>query len=256
MPSTKNLILARALGLAARDIPVFPCRSNKIPCCPTGFKAATTDAGTVVRLWREYPGPLVGVPTGSASDIDVLDVDPRHNGDAWLDKNLERIPPTSTHETRSGGFHLLFRHVDGIRNSAGKIAPGVDVRGEGGYVIWWPAEGLEIIDDHKIAPWPNWLLIQIRSNVTNILPQSDTKGRTYAKNALRSAVERIAAAQEGTRNNELNREAWKLARFLATGDLTPRELCEHLAIAAKTAGLSDEEITRTLLSAITKRRAV
>jgi hypothetical protein len=63
------------------------------------------------------------------------------------------------HKTRRG-HHLIYRMPDTeIRNSASKIAPGVDVRAEGGYVIWWPAHGLDAIGDmDDITPPPRWLI--------------------------------------------------------------------------------------------------
>jgi hypothetical protein len=128
-----------ALLLADKGIPCFPCLASKAPACPNGFKAATTHAERLTSLWKRYPAPLIGVATGATSGIDVLDIDPRHNGDKWLSENAARLPISRIHHTRSGGWHILFKHRAGIRNSANKIAPGVDVRGDGGYVIWWPA---------------------------------------------------------------------------------------------------------------------
>jgi Primase C terminal 2 (PriCT-2) len=58
--------------------------------------------------------------------------------------------------TRSGGRHLLFLHREGLRTSKGQIAKGVDVRGEGGFVIWWPREGLAV-EDRPLADWPEGL---------------------------------------------------------------------------------------------------
>jgi len=83
----------------------------------------------------------MGVPTGAVSGLDVLDVDAA--GLVWLDQNYSRLPATRAHETRSGGRHLLFNHAQGLRCSAGRVATGVDVRADGGYVIWWPREGFE-----------------------------------------------------------------------------------------------------------------
>jgi hypothetical protein len=108
-------------------------------------------------LWRRWSGDLIGVPTGPVNGFDVLDIDPRHGGDAWLSEYRFRLPTTRTHETRSGGLHILFQHAEGVRNSAGKIGAGVDVRGAGGYIIWWPAAGCSV-ENHALAEWPAWLL--------------------------------------------------------------------------------------------------
>ena len=65
------------------------------------------------------------------------------------------VTPTRPHRTRSGGLHLIFGHYDGLKCSAGKIARGVDVRADGGYILWWPAAGLPMLSDAPIAPWPD-----------------------------------------------------------------------------------------------------
>ena len=96
------IVPARALRLAARGIPSFPVLENKAPACPLGFKAATCDVDGMKALWGRWPGPLVGVVTGAASGFDVLDIDPRHGGDAWLSAHLDRLPTTRLHITRSG----------------------------------------------------------------------------------------------------------------------------------------------------------
>jgi hypothetical protein len=88
--------------------------------------------------------------------FDVLDVDVA--GLSWLDEVWDRLPPTRAHATRSGGRHLFFRHVDGLRNSVSRIADNVDVRADGGFVIWWPRQGLRVLSDAEIAEWPDWLL--------------------------------------------------------------------------------------------------
>src|SRR5262245_40652090 len=119
----------------------FPCSFQKRPLTQWN-KTARRDAD--ITGWQ-----LVGVPTGSVSGFDCLDVD--ISGLSWLNANCDRLPPTRVHETRSGGRHFLWRHVDGVRNSAGKIAPGVDVRGEGGMVVWWPQAGFRVLSDAPIA---------------------------------------------------------------------------------------------------------
>jgi len=126
----------------------FPCTFQKRPLTQWN-KTAKRDAD--IKGWQ-----LVGVPTGSVSGFDVLDVDVAGLG--WLDEVWDRLPPTRTHATRSGGRHLFFKHVDGLRNSAGRVREGVDVRADGGFVIWWPRQGLRVLSDAEIAEWPAWLL--------------------------------------------------------------------------------------------------
>jgi Bifunctional DNA primase/polymerase, N-terminal len=146
------------ISLEGTPLPIFPCRANKRPACPHSYQQAAIHPDDIAELFRRYPGPLIGVPTGSASGIDVVDIDPRHGGDRWLAKHRDRIPQTRTHETPSGGLHLLFRHTVGLRCSAGRIAPGVDVRSTGGYVIWWPAQLCRVLVEGPSTEWPEWLL--------------------------------------------------------------------------------------------------
>jgi hypothetical protein len=78
MRSRTSASLASALVLASHGLPCFPCHADKRPVTPHGFKDATRDGEKLCALWAQHPGPLVGVPTGEISGIDVLDIDPRH----------------------------------------------------------------------------------------------------------------------------------------------------------------------------------
>jgi hypothetical protein len=152
---------ARALSAAlVLGLPAFPCRVDKTPACPHGYCDATADPVTLRELWRRYPAPLAGAPTGEASWLDALDIDaPRHPETAeWWMAHRGRLPQSRMHRTRSGGLHLLFRHAAGLRCSVSRIAPGIDVRADGGYVVWWPAAGEPVQCDAAPAPWPQWLL--------------------------------------------------------------------------------------------------
>jgi hypothetical protein len=124
----------------------FPCNEEKRPRVAHGFKNARR---------ADWQSPLVGVPTGAASGLDVLDIDPEGRG--WYEANFSALPLTQAHETQRGGLHLLFRHAEGLRCSAGRIAAGVDVRADGGYVVWWPRQGLPA-EQWPICEWPGWLL--------------------------------------------------------------------------------------------------
>jgi hypothetical protein len=128
-------------------LPKFPCSAQKTPLTARGFHDARS--GVNDEGW-----PLVGIPTGKLSGIDVLDIDP--DGVGWFDLNFDALPSTRAHSTRRG-LHLLFNHADGLRCSTGRIAKGVDVKADGGYFIDWSREGYPF-DDNPITEWPNWLL--------------------------------------------------------------------------------------------------
>lgn len=153
-----NNTLAAALDYASRGIPIFPCDATKRPVIAGGFKAATTKPNALRRMFAIPGAELIGVPTGYASRVDALDIDPRHGGHDWLTENVRHLPETRTHRTLSGGRHLLFRSDPHVRCSAGRIAPGVDVRGEGGYIIVPPSPGYAVINAAPVRPWPLWLL--------------------------------------------------------------------------------------------------
>jgi putative DNA primase/helicase len=148
-----------AANWAAIDVPTFPVAVDKRPCCVGGFKVATTDSAEHDRMFADPRAAYVAVPTGPVSGFDVLDIDPGKGGDEWLRANEHRLPPTRRQHTRSGGVHLFFRHAPGLRNSASRIAPGVDIRAEGGYVVDWESAGL-YAEGSGWAEWPTDLLIE------------------------------------------------------------------------------------------------
>jgi hypothetical protein len=146
-------------------LPIFPCKLNKSPLTPNGFYNAI--AGADYSIW-----PRVGVATGAVSGIDCIDIDP--DGMAWLEANRYRLPLTREHQT-SRGVHLLLNHHPRMRNSNHRIAKGCDVRGDGGYIIWWAREGFPVVD-LPLADWPEWLL-ELASTID--APFDTLKGRTH-----------------------------------------------------------------------------
>jgi hypothetical protein len=138
--------LQAALALARDGLACFPAFPSKCPSTPHGFYDASKDPAALRALWQQFPGPLVGVRTGAVSGIAVLDLDRKHReATDWWIQNRPRLPSTRVHRTRSGGLHLIFCHADGVRCTTGRIAAGIDTRGDGGYVIWWPAAGLPVL---------------------------------------------------------------------------------------------------------------
>jgi hypothetical protein len=128
-----------ALELARSGNPVFPCKPDKKPFIKGGFKAATTSAKQVKAWWAKHPEALPGLPTGAVSGVAVLDIDRKGDKDGF--KALKRAGLHKTAkapymvDTPSGGQHVYFAHVEGLGCSTSKIANGVDVRADGGYVI-------------------------------------------------------------------------------------------------------------------------
>src|SRR5262245_20736881 len=97
--------------LEGRALHIFPCGLDKRPTIRDWYNCAVSDQASITALWLRRPGLLVGVPTGVVNGIDVIDIDPRNGGDTWLREHEQRLPVTRTHKTRSGGLHLIYRHV-------------------------------------------------------------------------------------------------------------------------------------------------
>ena len=221
-------LASSALALAASGLPVFPCSTDKKPIVEGGFKNATRDPETIRAMFVKPGAALIGVPTGRASGRVVIDVDPRHNGDAWLRENQNRLPSTLTHRTPGGGEHLAFRDPPDveIRNSQGRIAPGVDVRGTGGYVIVPPSEGYTIKHNGALADMPQWLikasLKPDRPPPQPSLPSpppNSGHGSPYGLKALSEECTAIQHAPFGQQEMMLNNAALKIGSLVASGEL-------------------------------------
>jgi hypothetical protein len=227
-----KMSLQDAAVFLASQWPVFPCNALKRPVVENGFYAATKDVEAARALFRRPGAALIGVPTGAGSDLVVVDFDIKRGVDglAFLRDNEHRLPRTRRHRTASGGVHLLFRHPGGIiRNSAGALAPGVDVRGDGGYIIVPPSEGYEITDEAMPADMPGWLvaaMMSIRPKLEPVAPATyeprpllTNDGTPWGLGALRRACDAIRNAPEGAKHDTLNREAYSIGGLVTGGDL-------------------------------------
>lgn len=129
-----------ALEYAARGWAVFPCLpKQKIPATDHGFLDATTDIDQIASWWTNNPDYNIGIATGKVSGIVALDFDVKKDqpGKATFREMQLAYGSLDTlcSNTPSGGWHLLFEHPGGeIRNRTG-VLPGLDVRGDGGYIV-------------------------------------------------------------------------------------------------------------------------
>jgi len=209
----------RAAPLLAQGIPVFPCwekpngkiQSNgkpksdgKNPRIQKGHKAATTDAKQIAAWSAQWPHALIGVPTGEASGLFVLDVDVKNGKDgfATLQAKGWTLPETRTHRTLTGGgAHYLFKNPDGLslKNSVSALGAGLDTRGAGGYIIWWPAHAGEVDHPDTLADAPDWLIEAMQTK-----PAAERK----AQSAAPAADDTVYTA--GYRNDRMFRLASSL----------------------------------------------
>ena len=162
-------LISTALEIA-EEYPVFPCDVKKRPVCQGGFKAATQDPDEIERLFSTQGAALIGVPTGGISGLSVIDIDVRDGkqGEKWVKENAELLGQTRVAETQSGGWHYYYRHAGDIRNRAG-IDGCVDVRGDGGYVIFPRSIGYKWLNDNEFAQFPKQVAAQASGVAGNSL---------------------------------------------------------------------------------------
>ena len=177
-----RLLLKAALAYARRGIPVFPCEpGGKRPLTYNGFWDASADPRRIETWWRRWPDANVGVPTGERSGLLVLDVDARGGGPeslAALQRAHGPLPRTARARTGGGGVHFFFGYPVGeeVRNSAGRLGEGLDVRGEGGYVVVPPSRTRSTYEWFERLPPadPAWLLACLREQ-----PSRSDEGRLF-----------------------------------------------------------------------------
>jgi hypothetical protein len=235
-----------ALDLARRSLPVFPCKvADKTPYTTHGFKDATTDPARIRHWWSRWPDALIGVPTGNR--FVVVDVDLQHReAQQWYAR--ANLPPTRTHGTRSGGRHILFQPHPGVRCSTSKVWRHVDTRGKGGFIIWWPACGLEVLHGNVRAAVPDWIVARLQRDEPR--PHIDrTIELDQAPAKISGIVRTITDAREGERNKLLFWGACRL-RELADQHILPRDDAIDIVLeAARRCGLPYREALKTARSA-------
>lgn len=260
-----------ALAYARQGWRVFPCNVNKSPKTKNGFKDATSDEQTIQQWWRKTPASSIGIATGLASGLLVLDVDFPDGPDslAKLEEEYGPLPATLEQRTGSGGRHLFFKKPIGItiKNSAGKIGPNLDIRCEGGYVIVPPSRGwnsktgcgtgthYEWVNDLPIAEAPGWLIDMLRGDKK---PERKVKERpatpgtvtssAYGLAALEKEIAILTVTPEGKRNDQLNKSVYVLAQLVAGGELDHESVESELLSVAISIGLPEEEARATIQS--------
>lgn len=180
--SKPNAMLTAAYGYADQGLPVFPLvRLGKIPYGGTnGHKDATTNKAKLLDWWGTTPEANIGLRTGIESGLFVLDVDPRNGGDQSLKRLIGKhssLPETLTVATGGGGQHFYLLHPGKgfkVTSRPLKDYPGLDVMGDGGYVVAPPSihetgAVYEFENGHEVALAPDWLIEKVAIGVTERL---------------------------------------------------------------------------------------
>jgi Bifunctional DNA primase/polymerase, N-terminal/Family of unknown function (DUF5906) len=273
-------IVDHALYYAQLGWPVFPGRigkkeSHKSAEYSGGRKwGQTTDAAEIRRDFKKWPDANVCIVTGAVSGIFVVEADTKEGHDvdgiaslAALEAQHGELPPTLQAISPSGSVHYYFKHPGfKIINSASAIAPGIDVRGDGGMVVATPSvkPGKGVYswrNQLPIADAPQWLLDRIAAGKEKETisqqaaalvrapldgfdespAQGVHRGGGYIEAALRGEYDEVVRTPEGRRNHQLNDSSLKLGHYVGGGVLDENKAIDEMMKAAQTSGLLAED---------------
>lgn len=251
----QNKFLEAAIDYANQGFAVFPLYpKDKFPIYSGGFKIATTNPKQIGAWWRKTPNANIGIATGQASggliiiDLDVDDEKGINGFETMRDweRTHGELPDTSNTITGRGGYHLLFKANAPIKNRVG-VLPGVDVRGDGGYIVAPPSihpngrsyEWEQSIDEFGIAPVNDVVMAFISSG------DAGTDGEFIVPDTIPA----------GERNNTLFKMACSL-QSKRYSDNSIRILIESENQNRCVPPLPDDEIEKILESALSFQKGI
>ncbi|MBN1636314.1 MAG: bifunctional DNA primase/polymerase [Deltaproteobacteria bacterium] len=153
----QNELLKTALEYARWGYAVIPIRSNKMPYTKWGeYQEHESTEDEIERWWKQWPDAMIGIVTGAISGLFVIDCDTKEGYEA-IQKLLPDALLFPMARTPRGGWHLYFLFPKECKLTVGTgVMPGVDFRGDGGYIIAPPsvnAEGKGYTWQDGLAPW-------------------------------------------------------------------------------------------------------
>lgn len=238
----------RTLGWA-----VFPMSRDKRPLCKNGFKDATTDIKQHERWARQFKDCNIAVATGRISGVIVLDVDGdegEHSLAALADDGL--VFPTSPQARTGRGRHIYMKYDRHMKSSVSRFGPNLDIRSDGGSAILppsihhsgkpysWDSDPLQ----HPLQHFPLAGLLRLYQ------PKVRVRRVAIHQYDLAELANRVASAQPGTRNNELNSAAYMAGRLVREGKVSEQEAISAMAQAGIAAGLPKREAETTAKSGV------
>ncbi|MEM9194317.1 MAG: bifunctional DNA primase/polymerase [Myxococcota bacterium] len=206
------------------------------------FDEAVSTAGELEQRW---PGCAVGVRADRAGllvvDVDVKNDAPGPETMRRLQAMLGALPRTRVHRSRSGGWHLLFRAVPGVRSAQGTLrgrkepATGVDIVAGRAVIRWAPGTpGYRLASNRPIAELPEAWAHALRDPPAEpreaSIPSGDSPARRYALAALEKEYVELAGTT-AMRNCALTRAAGCLGQLVP--QLTSQEITEALLLACQ-----------------------
>jgi hypothetical protein len=249
---------------------LFLSEATKLPIPGShGYKDATDDAELIDRHSRQFPRANIGVPTGKPSELLIVDVDKRNGGFASV-KALESqgfvFDACPVSKTGNDGRHYWYALKPGesFPSSNGRLDPGIDVKGDGGYVVAPPSwvgrteagpggryEWIVHPTEIRPPPLPVWLRDKLVRKRKPVLPTVSIRPSDIAAQRRLDALARtVASAKRGERNNVLNWAAYRAGEMVWLGQASADIVNEALWAAGRAAGLPDWRIGPTLRSGL------
>jgi hypothetical protein len=235
---------AHARKYAALGWPTFPLAvGKKVPMAgSTGYKSASADTRIVRMRAAEHPSANIGIATGKVSGLIVIDIDPRNGGDRTLARLVSRgrsLTDTVEAITCQNGRHLYYACDADLQLGKRTLGPGIDVKGDGGYVVAPPSVWSKNGQRYRwlrspwravIAPLPAWISESLRRRSTPKLsrprsptPRQFTAYRRQALAELGVLTAHMAQLADG-RHQAPFRLACRIGKYQRHGLLTAPEI--------------------------------
>lgn len=221
---------------------------RKIPLLK-GWQEAATNDPSQIKMWMElYKEKITHwcIPTGRINDLLVLDVDIKTNGWKTIEDRKLIIPDTMSQKTLNGGSHFLFKYPRDGKEHGNKVGlfPGLDVRGDGGYVFFYGTNNKPCVDA------PSWLIADTVKTAPVITGSIIKVSPEIAEGIIYASLEAIREAPEGESNNVLNVEAFRIGQLVASQSITRQYAEEVLLRAALFRGKPSYEAKATITSGL------
>lgn len=252
-----------AIAYSRRGWHVFPCKADRRPRVRDWNSVASTNPAVIREWWMHWPDAAIGMAQGPSGTLGIdLDVKHGKNGIESFSTICQnrRIPLSGAliSLTPSGGRHYIFSHDHGrqrIGNSVSKVLNGVDIRGDGGYLILPPS----VVTEGCYECLNDWSsdLVQAPDELVDLILEACGRQEPAPLDTVlldSSFLQKECRAIEGTpvggRNNQLFISSARSGAAIGLGLTTSDRTAEVLGAAARSAGLDETEIRATIASGI------